>query len=79
MAILNISDKKNLEQTIQQINKNVKKFNLENANPYSLEFAMGYAVYDIESKMSEDDFFKSIDKLMYDAKRQRYQLHDDID
>ena len=73
MAILNVGDETLLEQTVKRIHQNVEKFNLENANPYSLNFAIGYAVYEPESKMTADDFFKNIDQLMYDAKRQ-YQL-----
>ncbi|MGE4588791.1 MAG: GGDEF domain-containing protein [Acidaminococcaceae bacterium] len=75
IAILSIDNKILLEKTVKRIEQNVKNFNSENYNQYSLNFAMGYAVYEYESNMTADDFFKNIDQLMYDAKRQHQQLH----
>ena len=71
MVIMDIDSRNILEQTVQGIMRNVEQFNKENTNPYSIDLAMGYAVYNHESKMTADEFIRYIDKLMYEAKKQK--------
>jgi diguanylate cyclase (GGDEF)-like protein len=75
MVIIDNHNRDLLEQTVQQIKLNVAQYNQENTNPYSIDFAMGYATYEYTSKMTADDFFQQIDQLMYEAKRKQQQLH----
>lgn len=77
MVILDLNDRNVLEQTVQRIKLNVERYNQENINPYSIAFAMGYAVYEHESKMTANDFFQHIDQLMYESKREQQQLRND--
>ena len=74
MVIIDNHSRDLLEQTAQQIKLNVAQYNQENTNPYSIDFAMGYATYEYASKMTADDFFQQIDQLMYEAKRKQQQL-----
>lgn len=69
MVIMDNDNNKMLEQTILRIQNSVEQFNKENTKPYSIDLAMGYAVYEPESKMKAGEFFRYIDKLMYDAKK----------
>ncbi len=68
VLILDIDNEKELEITINRINKMVEKFNEENRYPFTLSYSMGYAVYDFKSNIGYEEFLKKIDKLMYEAK-----------
>lgn len=67
--ILDISNRKALEETLCRINKCIESFNDSNTKPYKLNFSMGYAVYDSHSRMKAKEFQKQIDLLMYENKR----------
>lgn len=67
--ILNISDREILENTVARIKKTIRNFNDSEAKPYKLEFSVGYALYDVNSRMGMDEFQKQLDKLMYADKR----------
>ena len=71
MVILDIDNLKSLEEAVLRIKFNVGQFNKENTKPYTIDLAMGYAVYEQESKMAADEFFRYIDKLMYEAKKKK--------
>ena len=47
------------------------KYNKDNAKPYLIDLAMGYAVYEPEWKMTADQFFQYVDKLMFEAKKKK--------
>ncbi len=67
-VILDISEKKKLETIINRIKYTVDLYNETSGKAYKLEFSMGYAVYDYESKMNAEEFKKHIDNLMYEDK-----------
>ena len=71
MVIMDNDDRSTLEQAVIQIRRNVERFNRENTKPFALDFAMGYAVYEPERGMTANEFFRYIDKLMYEAKKGR--------
>lgn len=66
--ILDISDKKVLQETVNRINRRIKEFNLKSDKPYKLSVSMGYDVYDPKSRMNMEQFQKHIDMLMYKDK-----------
>ena len=74
MIIMDINNHEQLEQAVQRIQQSVDRFNRENVKPYSIDFAMGYAVYENESNMTADDFFRYIDQRMYEAKRKHQSV-----
>ncbi len=65
IIILDISDRNDLEKSVERIRANLRSFNLRADKPYRLNLSMGYDVYDYSSAMNEDDFLRHIDKLMY--------------
>ena len=69
--ILGVSEEKGLEDVIKRIQNSIKRYNDIGEEPYKLQCSMGYAVYDYDSKMTVEDFQRSIDTLMYENKRLR--------
>lgn len=67
-AVLEISDKKELDEIVERIQSHIKKYNESGAKPYQIELGMGYAVYDYQSEMAVEDFQRHIDILMYEHK-----------
>ena len=74
MIIMDINNHEQLELAVQRIQQSADRFNHENVKPYSINFAMGYAVYEHESKMTADDFFRYLDQRMYEAKRKHQSV-----
>lgn len=68
VLVLDIDNTKELEATINRINKNVDEFNKKNEYPFTLSFSMGYDVYDFKTNIGYESFLKHIDKLMYEDK-----------
>ena len=68
-AILDISNKVELEAIICKIRTCIEEYNKQGTQPYTLGFSMGYAVYDYHSHMTSEEFQKQIDILMYEHKR----------
>lgn len=71
IAVLDISDRKMLEQTVKRIRKCADAFNHSNEKPYKLSFSMGYSVYKTDSNMNPDEFIKYLDSLMYEDKKNK--------
>lgn len=67
--ILEIGDVEALEQVVSQLKNTVSQFNAEGKRAYEINFSTGYAVYDAALQMSPGEFFKHIDMLMYEDKR----------
>lgn len=66
--ILDISDSAELAKIVKCIQQEIELFNSEKKKPYQLKFDMGYTVYDWHQKMQAEDFYRYIDKLMYENK-----------
>ncbi|MBP2664360.1 MAG: diguanylate cyclase protein [Firmicutes bacterium] len=67
--ILEIGDVEALEQVVSQLKNTVSQFNAEGKRAYEINCSIGYAVYDAALQMSPGEFFKHIDMLMYEDKR----------
>ncbi len=70
LIILNINSNEELENAVKNIRESISIFNNSNKKQYKLSFAMGYAIYDANSGMDADSFFRYIDQLMYIDKSQ---------
>lgn len=70
VVLLQMNDKNELENAIDQLNKTLNKFNLKKITPYHLSFSIGSACYDKNSQMSDQEFLGYIDHLMYLDKQQ---------
>lgn len=66
--VLDISDEAGLAAAIDRIDRAVEDFNAIGKEPYRLSFSMGYAVYDIDSTMTVEEFKRRIDCMMYKTK-----------
>lgn len=66
--ILNIEDKKILENIADRIKKDVDKFNQTSNRVYKLSYSIGYDVYPKSAGMSTREFIEHLDKLMYQDK-----------
>ncbi len=71
VIIMDIYSREMLEQAVKRITDNVENFNKDSLKPYKISFAMGYDVYDSNSKLKLDHFFNHIDTLMYNNKKSR--------
>ncbi len=69
--ILNISDKDDLEAMVCRIHSTTEAYNIIESHLYSIEFSMGYAVYDKNLYAEAADFLKHIDTLMYQQKQKK--------
>jgi diguanylate cyclase (GGDEF)-like protein len=67
--ILNISDSEELAAVVFRIRSCISRFNDISKQPFKIGFSMGYAVYDVRSRMSTQEFHKQLDSLMYADKR----------
>lgn len=65
IVILDLSDRMELEATVERIHQNVARFNKYSFQPYTIAFSMGYAWYDCASCMNGEEFIKHLDVLMY--------------
>jgi diguanylate cyclase (GGDEF)-like protein/PAS domain S-box-containing protein len=54
-----------------RLRSNIKSFNLDRGNPFTLSVSMGIASYDPEHPCSVDELLVRADKLMYEEKRQK--------
>jgi len=69
MIVLDISDEQGLGQAVERIRLRVRQYNEAGWKPFTLEFSMGYAVYDVSAKPGLTAFQKKLDELMYEDKR----------
>ena len=67
--VLDISKIKDLETTVSRIRNCVESYNESGKKPYKLGFSIGYALYDVHSRMNANEFQQKIDELMYENKR----------
>ena len=68
-VVLDTSDKKELQETINRINKSIEDYNKFSMQPYKIEISMGYAIYDYKLQMKLDEFQKMVDVLLYENKQ----------
>lgn len=67
--VSDIYKEEDLKDFVNKVQTALKSFNDSGKRPYNISFAMGYAVYNAESKMTVAEFQKVIDEKMYKTKR----------
>ena len=68
VVIIKLEDKEQTGPIIDRLRKNFKEFNESNVTPYDITVSVGYDIYNPELNMSDDEFIKHTDKLMYEDK-----------
>ncbi|MEE8807200.1 MAG: diguanylate cyclase [Lactimicrobium sp.] len=72
-----LSYEKNAEQAqkkLKDLQKCCETFNQDSRHPYHLSFSAGYAFYDPDTYVNEEQFFHHIDELMYREKKDHHAL-----
>ncbi|MDD3413844.1 MAG: diguanylate cyclase [Lachnospiraceae bacterium] len=67
-VVFHTDDPATLEAAVKHIYKKLNDFNKNSKKQYQLSFSIGGAVFDSSKGTDADEFFKEIDKKMYDAK-----------
>ena len=67
--VLDISEKRELENMVYKINSCLDKYNRSNSHLCEISLSMGFAVYDYHSHLSAGEFLKQVDFLMYEDKQ----------
>jgi len=71
LIILDIQDQETLRKSVERIRDTFHRFNRTGVKPYELLLSIGYAVYDPDLGLTEDQFLQHVDALMYTDKKQR--------
>jgi diguanylate cyclase (GGDEF)-like protein len=66
--VLNVGTYPELKKMVRRIKSRVEEFNRSKQRPYTLEFAMGYELYDRHLHKSAKDLVAHVDMLMYEDK-----------
>jgi diguanylate cyclase (GGDEF)-like protein len=74
IAVIDLDNRSYLTETVKRIKEAVQAFNRSGTRPYSINFSMGYDIYDPGSRYAFDDFFKHIDMLMYNDKKAKQDI-----
>lgn len=65
VILTDIDNEAALKDLSERIGENVRKFNRMQQRPYTLDFSVGYAIYDPNSNWNMNDFISYVDNLMY--------------
>jgi len=68
-VVLDIDNKKELEEIVGRINLFFERFNRNYKKSYEINLSMGYDVYDTRLNQDYETFLKHVDKRMYEAKK----------
>jgi len=71
VIIMEIRETSDLIKAVDKIKKNTEQFNHTKTTPYTINFSIGYAIYDFETNMTAEQFLKDIDSLMYQDKKKQ--------
>jgi len=69
--ILSISEPERLQEVVDRIRLQLSKFNASERQVYTLQFSMGYGVYDVRSKASAQEFENMLDQRLYEEKQRK--------
>lgn len=71
IILLNTQEQESIEQCVKSIHDNLNRFNAQEGKPYKLSTSIGYDKLDLQNH-NVDDFIKSVDKKMYENKKEFY-------
>lgn len=65
IILLDVNNPDEIFSTIDKIKENTAAININNSLPYKINLSIGYDVFDKSSKITAEEFLKSIDRKMY--------------
>lgn len=68
VVVLKVSGIVELSNIVERLKTNLKNFNKRKMFPYSINFSVGYDIFDCKSNMTIEQFVSHIDNLMYEDK-----------
>ncbi len=71
VILLEINDRSDLINAINRVKENTDKYNAKKILPYEIALSIGYDIFEYKSGMTIQQFFKHIDELMYEDKKNR--------
>lgn len=71
LILMIIHDRRDLENAIQRLKENARRFNEQSEDPYQISLSIGYDCRSLESEQEVNDFLKHIDQLMYEDKQRQ--------
>jgi diguanylate cyclase (GGDEF)-like protein len=75
LVLFNIKSRQDLINAVDRIKQNTELMNKKRQIPFKLSLSMGYDVFDNNSGITLNQFFKHIDELMYkDKKKQKVKV-----
>ena len=72
--VLDIAEKRELENVINRIHQHVEKYNNAEIKPYKINFSKGYAIYDCKTDIGVEAFQNYIDREMYKEKKRKLNV-----
>lgn len=72
--ILSISEPERLQEVVDRIRLQLSKFNASERQVYTLQFSMGYGVYDVRSKATAQEFESMLDQRLYEEKQSKVNV-----
>lgn len=69
--ILSIGEPERLQEVVDRIRLQLSKFNASERQDYTLQFSMGYGVYDVRSKATAQEFENMLDQKLYEEKQRK--------
>lgn len=72
LVILDTGDEKSLEERLQRLKKEMDLFNQNGQRIYQLRYSVGASVYQKEQMDSKLKFFRRVDEMMYQEKREHH-------
>ena len=71
VIIMEMNNKADVTAAIEKLNKNVDRYNAQKLAPYTIQLSIGYDYYDFDSEVTEEEFLKHIDTIMYNEKSKK--------
>lgn len=76
IVICNLQQISDLKKLSERIHESISNYNLISNKPFKLSLSLGYDVYDYSSGMTDKQFIKHIDELMYENKKRNKEKRD---
>lgn len=71
VVLIEVNDRTDLNNAVGRVRENIKKYNEKKVLPYQIGLSIGCDIFQYGSGMTVQQFFKHIDALMYEDKRNK--------
>ncbi len=75
MVLIDNSDLVNIDNIAMRLHQNIIDFNLHNGKPWKIDVSCGVLKYTANSLMNKQQYYSSIDKLLYIDKKKRKKYY----